>query len=153
MVPERLSLLIEECAELAARFAAAGRTLYLVGGTVRDAIAGRPGGGDQSLEAVDFDLTTDALPDEIERLVGGWGEALWTQGKRFGTIGAMKGSRRYEITTHRAEAYAPESRKPEVRFGNDVLMDLSRRDFTVNAMALVLPGASSSSTPSTASAT
>ena len=66
-------------------------------------------------------------------------DAFWTQGKRFGTIGLMRAGRRFEITTHRAEAYVPESRKPEVRFGDDIETDLSRRDFTVNAMALSLP--------------
>ncbi len=64
---------------------------------------------------------------------------MWTQGKRFGTIGCRRGGRVYEITTHRAEAYRPDSRKPEVAFGDDIEADLSRRDFTVNAMALRLP--------------
>jgi poly(A) polymerase len=137
VVPERLRLLIDECAALAARFRAAEHRLYLVGGTVRDAFAGTPG-GDVALEGIDFDLTTDALPDEIEAILSGWSDALWTQGKRFGTIGAAKGTRRYEVTTHRAEAYLPESRKPDVRFGTDILTDLSRRDFTVNAMAIRL---------------
>ncbi|HVB07242.1 MAG TPA: CCA tRNA nucleotidyltransferase [Acidimicrobiales bacterium] len=140
MVPERLRLVIEECAPLAERFSSAGHRLYLVGGTVRDAIAGRPGEIDESLDEVDFDLTTEALPDEIERLLSGWADALWTQGKRFGTIGGAKGARRYEVTTHRAEAYSPDSRKPEVRFGSDIRTDLSRRDFTVNAMALRVDG-------------
>ena len=67
-------------------------------------------------------------------------DAMWGQGKRFGTIGARFGERRYEITTHRAEAYQPDSRKPSVEFATDVTTDLSRRDFTVNAMALSLPG-------------
>jgi poly(A) polymerase len=63
---------------------------------------------------------------------------LWTQGERFGTIAALRNGRTLEITTHRAEAYDPESRKPDVKFSNDVLVDLSRRDFTINAMALEL---------------
>jgi poly(A) polymerase len=87
----------------------------------------------------DFDLTTDARPDEIEGLVRGWADDIWTQGARFGTIGCRKGSRVYEITTHRAEAYVPDSRKPEVTFGDDITVDLSRRDFTINALALRLP--------------
>jgi len=87
----------------------------------------------------DFDLTTNALPDEIEAILSGWADALWTQGKRFGTIGAKQKGRSYEITTHRAEVYTPDSRKPEVTFGDDVETDLSRRDFTINAMALALP--------------
>ena len=131
MVPERLKPLIDETRSLADLFTAAGHRLYLVGGPVRDALLGIPRN--------DWDFTTDAGPDEIEALVGGWADAVWTQGKRFGTIGAKKDGRPYEITTHRAEAYHPDSRKPEVAFSDDVTADLSRRDFTVNAMALALP--------------
>jgi poly(A) polymerase len=130
---------IEETKELASRFVHAGRTLYLVGGTVRDAIAGRPDGNEGSSDDVDIDLTTNALPDEIERLVEGWASTTWLQGKRFGTIGAFRNGRRFEITTHRAEAYSPDSRKPDVIFGDSIDVDLSRRDFTINAMALRLP--------------
>ncbi|HEY2332358.1 MAG TPA: CCA tRNA nucleotidyltransferase [Acidimicrobiales bacterium] len=133
MVPERLQAVIDEVAPLAARFTAAGHRIYLVGGTVRDLLGGR------DASAVDFDLTTDATPDRIEELVRGWAEAVWTQGKRFGTIGCRHGGRDYEITTHRADVYLPESRKPEVHFADAVEADLSRRDFTVNAMALALP--------------
>jgi len=120
------------------RFQSAGRRVYLVGGPVRDAIAGRPGGVESDSE-VDIDLTTDATPDEIESIVSEFAESVWTQGKRFGTIGLLVAKRRFEITTHRAEHYALDSRKPEVAFGNDIETDLSRRDFTVNAMALGLP--------------
>ncbi|HWC11761.1 MAG TPA: CCA tRNA nucleotidyltransferase [Acidimicrobiales bacterium] len=133
MVPERLLRLVDELGPLAERFAAAKHRLYLVGGSVRDAILGRP------LDSIDLDFTTDARPDETEAVVAGWADAVWTQGKRFGTIGAAKDGREYEITTHRAEAYTPESRKPEVVFADAVEADLSRRDFTVNAMALSLP--------------
>ncbi|MDQ4096880.1 MAG: CCA tRNA nucleotidyltransferase, partial [Actinomycetota bacterium] len=133
LVPERLKPLLDEVAPLAERFSRAGFRLYLVGGSVRDAILGRP------LEELDVDFTTEARPGDIERLLRGWGDAVWLQGKRFGTIGASKDGRRYEITTHRAEAYQPESRKPDVAFADAVEADLSRRDFTVNAMALSLP--------------
>lgn len=134
VVPARLRPVLELTAPLGEVFHAAGKRLYLVGGTVRDAIAGRPGG----IEGDDFDidLTTDARPEEIEELVGPLATALWDQGRRFGTIGAMVAGRRLEITTHRADAYEPESRKPAVVFGDDIREDLSRRDFTVNAMAL-----------------
>jgi poly(A) polymerase len=130
-----LAPLIEEASDLAERFSAAGRQLYLVGGTVRDAIA-HPSAdpGD-----VDLDFTTDASPEEVEDLVRGWADAVWLQGKRFGTVGFLHDGRRNEITTHRAEVYRPDSRKPTVRFADDVETDLSRRDFTVNAMALRLP--------------
>src|SRR5260221_10942936 len=103
VVPERLQPMIQETEGLAERFDAAGHALYLVGGTVRDAIAGRPGGSDLESSDVDVDLTTDANPDEIERLIEGWASTKWLQGKRFGTIGALRHGRRFEITTHRAE--------------------------------------------------
>ena len=89
----------------------------------------------------DLDFTTDARPEETEAIVRGWADAVWTQGKRFGTIGFRQKGRRYEVTTHRAEAYSPDSRKPDVAFADAVEADLSRRDFTVNAMALRLPEA------------
>ena len=76
---------------------------------------------------------------EIEKIVRGWADAVWLQGKRFGTIGLKHQGREIEITTHRAEAYVPDSRKPDVEFSDDVVTDLSRRDFTVNAMALAVP--------------
>jgi poly(A) polymerase len=139
MVPERLQPVVAEIDPIARAFAAAGKRLYLVGGTVRDAIVGRPGGAEAFGDEVDVDCTTDARPDEIEAIVGPLADAIWLQGKRFGTIGLVRRGRRIEITTHRAEAYDPDSRKPEVSFGDDVETDLSRRDFTVNAMALRLP--------------
>jgi poly(A) polymerase len=133
VVPERLQPVLDEVRPLAERFGAKEKRVYLVGGSVRDLLLGR------DASVIDFDLTTDARPDEIEAIVSGWADAVWTQGKRFGTIGCRKAGRDYEITTHRAEAYAPDSRKPEVVFGDDIETDLSRRDFTVNAMALSLP--------------
>jgi poly(A) polymerase len=138
VVPERLRPVIEETSELAARFQAAGHLVYLVGGSVRDAIDARRS-GQGKLDIPDIDLTTDARPDDIERLLRGWADSIWLQGKRFGTVGAARGGRRFEITTHRAEVYTGGSRKPEVRFDDDIETDLSRRDFTVNAMALRLP--------------
>ncbi len=133
-VPERFRPYVSATEEIARRFAAAGRTLYLVGGSVRDALFPDAAGVDS-----DIDLTTDARPEETERLVRGWADDVWTQGARFGTIGARKDGVVYEITTHRAEVYVPESRKPEVTFGDDIVVDLSRRDFTINALALRLP--------------
>jgi poly(A) polymerase len=135
-VPERFRPYVKATEEVGRRFAAAGRSLYLVGGSVRDALFPGPAG---TAEPHDLDLTTDALPAEIERLVRGWADDVWTQGERFGTIGCRRGTQVYEITTHRAEVYVPESRKPEVTFGDDVVVDLSRRDFTINALALRLP--------------
>lgn len=117
--------------ELAGRFVSAGHRLFLVGGSVRDALLGEAGS--------DLDLTTDARPEAIERLVGGWAERIWLQGKVFGTVACSRGELRLEITTFRAEVYRPESRKPSVTFADNLETDLSRRDFTVNAMAISLP--------------
>ena len=133
VIPERFKSIVEATEELAKRFEADGHALYLVGGSVRDAMVG------EVLDTVDLDLTTDATPDEIQGLVKGWAEKVWTTGKRFGTIGCRKDGRNYDITTHRAEAYRPDSRKPEVSFGDSIERDLSRRDFTINAVAIRLP--------------
>jgi poly(A) polymerase len=133
VVPERLRPILTETAPLAARFAAAGHQVYLVGGIVRDLLLGRDLG-----EGADIDLTTDARPEQTKEVLSGWADHVWTQGERFGTIGAANAGRTFEITTHRAEAYVPESRKPSVAFADAIDEDLSRRDFTVNAMALRL---------------
>jgi poly(A) polymerase len=133
VIPDRLRPLVEKTTQLAARFDAAGFRLYLVGGVVRDAVLGR------LRDDADLDFTTDARPDQTEALLTGWADAIWDQGRRFGTIGIRSDGRRMEITTHRAEAYRPDSRKPDVVFADAVEADLSRRDFTVNAMALSLP--------------
>ncbi|MDX8049402.1 CCA tRNA nucleotidyltransferase [Lentzea sp. BCCO 10_0798] len=114
-------------AELAARFAAAGKRLYLVGGSVRDAVLGRP--------TNDFDFTTDARPAEIQKLLSGWADAQWDTGIAFGTVGASKKGEIIEITTFRADVYDGVTRNPEVTFGDSIDGDLVRRDFTVNAMA------------------
>ena len=130
MIPARFEPALSEARPLAERFDAAGHRLFLVGGVVRDLFAAPEHSTD------DLDLTTDATPPETRQVLDGWADALWTQGERFGTIGALKDDRRFEITTHRAEAYLPDSRKPEVTFTTEVEVDLSRRDFTVNAMAV-----------------
>ena len=88
--PERLQPVLAEVRPLADRFAAAGHRAYLVGGTVRDLLL-----ADRSADEIDFDLTTDARPDDVERLVSGWADAVWTQGKRFGTIGCKVGGRTF----------------------------------------------------------
>ena len=130
VIPQRFAPIISEVAEPARLFAAAGKRAFLVGGTVRDLMIDRSGG------EMDFDRTTDAHPEDIRSIIAPWADAVWAPGERFGTVACRKGDRTYEITTHRAEAYSPDSRKPEVRFSNDITEDLSRRDFTVNAMAL-----------------
>jgi len=126
---DRIGPVIDELGE---RFSAAGHELALVGGPVRDAMLGR-------LQN-DLDFTTSARPDETERLVKGWAEGIWDLGRSFGTIGVRKGDWQIEITTYRSESYDPDSRKPEVDFGDNIEGDLGRRDFTVNAMAVSVPG-------------
>jgi len=117
---------------LGALFADAGHELALVGGPVRDAMLGRPHN--------DLDFATSARPEETERLLGGWGDALWDMGRDFGTIGTRSGPWVIEVTTYRSESYDPTSRKPAVDFGDTLTGDLGRRDFTVNSMAVALPG-------------
>ena len=136
MVPERLTPILDAVRPLAARFDGAGHRIYLVGGIVRDLVLGRP-----LADADDIDLTTDARPEVTAELVRGWADAVWEQGARFGTVGLKRGETIFEITTHRAEAYTADSRKPQVSFADEVEADLSRRDFTVNAMALRVTGA------------
>jgi hypothetical protein len=117
---------------LADRFTDTPHSLYLVGGCVRDAVAGRT-------DFSDLDFTTDATPDEIENIVRDLGP-LWLAGKRFGTIGVFVGGEKLEVTTFRRESYEPDSRKPNVTFSKDLWEDLVRRDFTVNAMAIRVDG-------------
>jgi poly(A) polymerase len=113
---------------LGTRFAEAGHQLYLVGGSVRDAVLGRLGG--------DLDFATDARPEQVQRIVRPWADALWDTGIEFGTVGAARGDRRVEITTFRADTYDQVSRNPQVRFGDSLDVDLVRRDFRINAMAV-----------------
>jgi poly(A) polymerase len=116
---------------VAEAFGAADKELYLVGGPVRDAWLKRTYG--------DLDFSTSARPDETRRLLEPLATAVWLQGAEFGTVGAEVDGVRMEITTFRTERYQPGSRHPEVEFATDVETDLSRRDFTINAMAVQLP--------------
>lgn len=135
MIPSHAQSVLQRLEPLADRFEQSGHRLYLVGGAVRDLFVDREGAASN-----DLDLTTDARPDRIKTLVAPLADAVWTQGERFGTIGASIDGVAYEITTHRADAYEPDTRKPEVAFSDDVNEDLSRRDFTINAMALEVTG-------------
>jgi poly(A) polymerase len=117
---------------LAQAFKAKGFTLALVGGPVRDAILGRLGN--------DLDFTTNALPQESKKILQVWAENVWETGIAFGTVAGKRGDTTVEVTTYRSEQYDADSRKPEVEYGKDILGDLARRDFTVNAMALELTG-------------
>lgn len=116
---------------LAELFTHSGHQLYLVGGPVRDAALRAPSG--------DLDFATDAEPDETAALVTPVAAHVWTQGARYGTVGAEIDGQRVEITTFRTEKYQPASRHPDVKFAADIETDLMRRDFTVNAMAIRLP--------------
>ncbi len=118
--------------DLAARFAAAGHRLYLVGGSVRDALLSRP--------VTDLDFTTDARPQAVLAVLAGWAEAVWDTGIAFGTVGARRHGMTCEITTFRADSYDRVTRNPVVAFGETIEDDLVRRDFSVNAMAVELTG-------------
>ncbi|HDK46234.1 MAG TPA: CCA tRNA nucleotidyltransferase, partial [Actinobacteria bacterium] len=133
MIPERLSGFLDADRtphQISQRFIEAGFCLYLVGGSVRDLLLGR----DHS----DLDFATDARPDEILEVVAGWADSTFTVGEAFGTVGVVKRGVTHEITTFRREVYRDQSRKPRVEFSDDLETDLSRRDFTVNAIALKL---------------
>ncbi len=115
---------------LAEAFKAKGFQLALVGGPVRDALLGRLGN--------DLDFTTDAHPHETKKILKSWADNVWDTGIVFGTVAAKRGETTVEVTTYRTEKYEEDSRKPDVEFGLTIEGDLSRRDFTVNAMALEL---------------
>ena len=117
---------------LAQRFANVGYRLALVGGPVRDLLLNRLGN--------DLDFTTNARPQEIKKILKGFADDVWELGIRFGTVAAAKDGTNIEVTTYRSEKYQVDSRNPVVEFGDSLEVDLSRRDFTVNSMALELTG-------------
>jgi poly(A) polymerase len=119
-------------AELGALFARHGYEIALVGGPVRDVFLGRIPG--------DLDLATNAPPARVLEITRGWADQQWKIGIEFGTVGMRKDGQVFEITTYRTERYPLKSRKPDVEYGRSLDEDLSRRDFTVNAMAARLPG-------------
>jgi len=127
----RLAPVLPLLTQVGARFVEAGHEIALVGGPVRDAFLGRV--------SPDLDFTTSASPEQTQALLAGWADANWDVGRLFGTIGARKGKHQIEVTTYRADAYDRVTRKPVVAFGDNLLDDLVRRDFTVNSMALTLP--------------
>ncbi len=134
MIPPRLSWLLEPDGvpmQLSRLFAGAGHRLYLVGGSMRDALLDR--------QHFDLDFATDAKPGEIKAAVAGWADSIFTVGEAFGTIGVVKDGHTHEVTTFRSEVYRNDSRKPHVAFTDDLEVDLSRRDFTINAIAVRLP--------------
>ncbi len=130
--------LCDQLAQLISLFTDADHRLYVVGGWVRDHLLAEASPARQQRK-LDVDLTTDALPDTTAELLRRWSPDLWLAGVTFGTVGATRDGVVVEVTTHRAEEYDPQSRNPAVRFSDDISVDLSRRDFTVNAMAVALP--------------
>ena len=130
--PADLVPLSPETLTLGRAFAQAGHELHLVGGPVRDALIGRP--------SDDLDFATDARPEQVLRIVEPLASATWTTGIEFGTVGAQVQGLRCEITTYRADRYDRESRNPEVVYGDSLVDDLRRRDFTMNAMAVSATG-------------
>ncbi len=132
-VHDRLTELAHQSSPLARAFADAGFSLYAVGGSVRDAVLDV-----RKSEDYEIDFTTNARPNDIERLMKPLCSTLWEQGRAFGTIGGLLRANgiKVEITTFRSEAYADHSRKPSVEWGDSLEADLSRRDFTMNALAL-----------------
>lgn len=134
MIPERLSFLTRPDlppVQLSDLFDAADAELYLVGGSVRDALLGR--------DVEDFDFATSARPDEVARILEPWADVVYQVGARFGTVAARRDGRTVEVTTFRNEVYRNDSRKPSVSYSDEIETDLSRRDFTVNSIALSLP--------------
>jgi poly(A) polymerase len=123
---------VPAAAEIGRLFARHGHELALVGGPVRDVFLGQQPG--------DLDLTTDATPEQVLAMTKRWADKTWTVGIAFGTVGLRKGNSVFEITTYRSEQYGRTSRKPDVQYGRSLEEDLSRRDFTINAMAARLPG-------------
>lgn len=119
-----------QATSLASAFKAKGYRLALVGGPVRDAILGRLGN--------DLDFTTDAHPLETKKILKVWADNIWDTGIAFGTVAGKRGDTTVEVTTYRTEKYEEESRNPDVEYGDSIEGDLSRRDFTVNSMALEL---------------
>lgn len=115
---------------LVQRFDEAGYQLFLVGGSVRDAMLSRLGH--------DLDFTTDARPDVVQPILNDWAETVWDTGIAFGTVSAVKKGEQIELTTFRSDAYDGDSRNPVVEFGDTLEGDLIRRDFKVNAMAVEL---------------
>lgn len=134
MIPPRLEFLASPDlppAQLAELFGKAGEEIYLVGGSVRDALLERP--------LDDFDFATAARPERTAEILEPWADAVYGVGARFGTVAARKNGRTIEVTTYRSEVYRDDSRKPHVTYSDDIVDDLGRRDFTVNAVALSLP--------------
>ena len=116
-VPQQVKQILETMTQ-------AGFQAYAVGGCVRDAFLGR--------EPEDWDITTDALPEQVKSLF----RRTVDTGIRHGTVTVLLKDRSYEITTYRTDGDYSDGRHPDqVSFVTDLREELSRRDFTINAMA------------------
>lgn len=133
MTFNHLQTIIQQVDEVRRTFESSGKKIYLVGGIVRDLY-----GNATNIQNLDIDLTTNATPEEIKAIIKPIADNLWLSGEKFGTIGAHVNGKTIEITTHRSESYLSDSRKPIVEFSQQIEEDLSRRDFTVNSMAIDL---------------
>lgn len=124
----------EVTGSLSSAFGAANEELYLVGGIVRDAFLGRA-------MLADLDFATSAVPPRTRELLESAGaSSVYLVGERFGTIAAIFADEPHrphvEVTTYRRETYRAEDRFPDVAFDATLIDDLSRRDFTMNAIAI-----------------
>ena len=133
MNSEKFNKILDLVSPISKSFEMVDKKIYLVGGIVRDLHRDTI-----DISKFDLDFTTDATPEEIRTIIKPIAESIWLSGQRFGTIGAVINGKTIEITTHRSESYVTESRKPVVTFSTDIYEDLSRRDFTINSMAINL---------------
>ena len=133
MNSEKFNKILDLVSPISKSFETVDKKIYLVGGIVRDLHRDTI-----DISKFDLDFTTDATPEEIRTIIKPIAESIWLSGQRFGTIGAVINGKTIEITTHRSESYVTESRKPVVTFSTDIYEDLSRRDFTINSMAINL---------------
>ena len=130
MVPTTLTNALDDkpfLKEVITCYEEAGFEIYLVGGAVRDGILG--------IETKDFDFTTNATPEDSLELLGKKGYKTTEIGKAFGTIETTIDECFLHITMYREDIYDKDSRKPEVKTLSNLDKDLSRRDFTINALA------------------
>ena len=130
MVPTTLLNVLDEkpfLKELSNLYAKNGFQIYLVGGAVRDGILG--------IETKDFDFTTSASSEDSIKMLNKNYYKTTEIGRAFGTIETTVGDYSIHITTYREDKYNKDSRKPEIKTSGELETDLSRRDFTVNAIA------------------
>lgn len=120
---------MKQAVEIITALEKAGYEAYIVGGAVRDSLLGR--------RPPDVDICTSALPEEIKGVASQCGWPTYAVGAAFGTIVVVCGTKQYEVTTFRSEAYGTDSHRPEqVIFSRSLEEDVRRRDFTVNGLCM-----------------